>query len=271
MNWLITGDTHGDYSRFANLEDKYKNDQTAIICLGDFAINWHLNDNDYFKKHSLCKKYPQYFYLVRGNHEARPQDVHNMTAIYDENVGGNVYMEPDFPKIRYFMDYGIYKLRMNSYNYKFAVIGGAYSVDKYYRLETGQKWFSDEMLTEDERINCMSALMNKKFDFILSHTAPLRWEPIDLFLNGIDQSKVDKTMEKFLDEIVSTCRTNLYIFGHYHCDRIERPGVEQMFRDIEPLQDMIDRWSYYRTTGGELPWYLAKSPNFYMDKGVYEK
>lgn len=193
-----------------------------------------------------------------------------MITIYDENVGGNVYMEPDFPRIRYFMDYGIYELWMNGSKYEFAVIGGAYSVDKYFRLETGRKWFEDEQLTKIERINCMSALMGKKFSFILSHTAPLRWEPTDLFLNGIDQSKVDKSMEKFLDEIVTVCPTNVYIFGHYHADRIERPGVEQMFTDIENLQDIIDRWSYYKKTN-ELPWYLIKSPNFYMDKGVYEE
>ena len=270
MNWIITGDCHGEFSRFANLEEKYKNDETAIIVLGDFCINYLLNDNDYFKKRSFCKKYPQYFYVLRGNHEARPQDVHNMTKIYDPNVQGDVYMEPDFPRIRYFMDYGIYHINVYGKEYRIAVIGGAYSVDKWYRLEMGRRWFENEQLTQDEKIDCLCKLMGQHFDIILSHTCPLRWEPTDLFLGGIDQSTVDKSMEQFLDEVIQSCTTNLYCFGHYHADRIERPGVEQYFTEMEELHEVIARWENYRKTG-ELDWWIPKSPNFNQDEGVIVK
>ena len=40
-----------------------------------------------------------------------------------------------------------------------------------------------------------------KVDVVLSHTTPLKYEPVEVFLLGIDQSKVDKSTEKWLDGI----------------------------------------------------------------------
>ena len=35
----------------------------------------------------------------------------------------------------------------------------------------------------------------KDFDVVLSHTAPKKYEPVEYFLPGFDQTKVDKTMD----------------------------------------------------------------------------
>lgn len=42
---------------------------------------------------------------------------------------------------------------------------------------------------------------NNYFDFVLTHTCPRCWEPTDLFISGIDQSAVDKSMEDWLDKL----------------------------------------------------------------------
>lgn len=36
---------------------------------------------------------------------------------------------------------------------------------------------------------------------MLSHTTPLKYEPVEVFMAGVDQSKVDKSMEEWLDRI----------------------------------------------------------------------
>ena len=104
---------------------------------------------------------------------------------------------------------------------------------------------------------------NQKVDFMLTHTCPIQWEPTDLFLGFIDQSKVEKKMEIFLENIKHNMTGNIWCFGHYHADRIERPHAEQFFKDTENIDDIWHRWEYYDETG-ELDWWLVKSPNFYQ-------
>lgn len=100
-------------------------------------------------------------------------------------------------------------------------------------------------------------------DFILSHTCPRKYQPTDLFLNFIDQSTVDTSMEDWMDKITSKIKWKYaWCFGHYHHDRIEAPYIEQYYKDIETFDNIAKRWERYHKTG-ELDWYLVKSPNFY--------
>ena len=261
-NWIITGDTHGDFSRFKEYPISYNNPDTAVIILGDAGINIDGGKYDYFTKKSLSYDYDFYIYCVRGNHEMRPQDVKYMEKIWDSNVNGYVYYEPEFPKIRYFLDYGAYFFNGLSV----FVIGGAYSVDKEFRLQRGLPWFENEELTEDEMDDCMRRLIGRHFDLVLTHTCPFAWEPKDLFLGFIDQSKVSKRMEKFLDEVRQEINPDaIWLFAHFHADRIERPGVELFFKDSETLSEIMDRWKNFAITQ-ELDWWLNKSPNFYQGR-----
>lgn len=184
--------------------------------------------------------------------------------IWDENVNGNIYYQPEYPQIRYFLDGASYELTHEEQTYKTLVIGGAYSVDKYYRLQRNAPWFEGEQLTEQERSNIIIATSGESYDLVLTHTCPLSWEPTDLFLNFIDQSSVDKTMEKFLNIISTHVNWKVWCFGHYHTDRIERPYVEQFYSDAEDIGTIMTRWNYYTKTE-YLDWWLVKSPNFYMN------
>lgn len=259
-NWIITGDTHGDFSRFKNYPDSYNSPNTAVIILGDAGINIDGGKYDYFTKKSLSYDYDFYIYCVRGNHEMRPQDVKYMRKIWDSNVNGYVYCEPEFPKIRYFLDYGAYFIDGLSV----FVIGGAYSVDKEIRLQRGLPLFENEELTEDEMDDCMRQLIGRHFDLVLTHTCPFAWEPKDLFLGFVDQSKVSKRMEKFLDEVRQEINQDaIWLWGHYHGDRIEVPRGEMFFKDSEPLDEIICRWKKY-DEDGTLDWWLTKGPQFHM-------
>lgn len=259
--WFLTGDTHANFVRFKNYDESIKKDpNTAVIILGDAGLNWTLNENDSHIKNFLSKSYKFRIYCVRGNHEARPQHVEKMKLVYDEDVQGEVYMEDKWPTIRYFKDWGIYSIGQ----FKVAIIGGAYSVDKYYRLNNGGIWFEDEQLSDEEMIACTKDLTNKKVDFVFTHTCPVCWEPKDLFLNGINQNSVDKSMELFLEEIAQCFDWKIWCFGHYHRDRLERPYVEQFSTDTENIDDIWTRWQKYDKTK-KLDWWLDKSPMFYTE------
>ena len=275
--FFLTGDCHQDFSRFKNYGKEIQEDEnTAVIILGDTALNWTLDEYDAQVKNSLSKRYKFHIYCLRGNHEARPQDVPDMKLIYDEDVGGEVYMQDAWPNIRYFKDWGIYTID----GLRVAIIGGAYSVDKFYRLDRAKAagknietdwtgWFANEQLSDEEMLQCTIDLTNQEVDMVLTHTCPICWEPTDLFLHGIDQSKVDKSMELFLEELFKCFGWKVACFGHYHADRIERPGVEQFFQDTENIKTIWQRWEeYWRTDGESLEWYLVKSPMFYADDEV---
>lgn len=269
--WLITGDTHGKVAeRLAQIpyDPTSSPEETAIIILGDAGFNFWLNKSDKETK-SKASKYGYKIYCVRGNHEARPETILFTRPMFDENVNGDIYIDDEFPNIRYFQDGGIYEIN----GHKTLVIGGAYSVDKWYRLARAgllependpakSGWFSDEMLTPKEMNAIGQAAAGQSFDFIFSHTCPMLYEPTDLFLSFIDQSTVDITMEIWLDELRQVLKYwGVWCFGHFHADRIEAPRVQQFYYGIEDLEAVWNRWFNERTIDQD--YWLEKSPNYY--------
>lgn len=275
-NYLLKGDTHGDFLWMTNgCLENYKPEETAIIILGDCCLDFYLNKTDERKKKEVEAR-GYYIYWLRGNHEARPQDVKGYEKIFDENVHGIVYCDPKFPHLRAFLDYGLYDIN----GYTCYIIGGAYSVDKYWRLQRAglteetnipkkSGWFNNELLTKEEMKKAEEQLylfkdMGKKIDFIFSHTCPYSWEPRDMFLSFIDQSTVDESMELWMDSWKDDIPWKYWCFGHFHSDRLERPYVEQFYKDIQELDEIVHRWKLYDETR-ELPWWITKGPNFYVD------
>ena len=261
-NWLITGDTHGRVvERLSHIESEYNPTETALIILGDAGINFYLNNTDK-KNKKIINNTGYIIYCIRGNHEERPENIESMEQWYDVEIEGTVWREPQLQNIRYLMDGHAYLIDKKPT----LVIGGAYSVDKWYRLshfEPDTKWtgwFKDEQLTIEEMNSISERFSGKHFDFILSHTCPASWQPFDLFLSGLDQSTVDKTMENWLEQFKDSVSWNVWCFGHFHDDRLVRPGVEMYFNDIEDINTIYKRW----TSDEKLDWWLKKDPNFYM-------
>lgn len=71
-----------------------------------------------------------------------------------------------------------------------------------------------------------------KVDVVLSHTTPLKYELVEVFLKGIDQSEVDKSTEIWLDGIEDRLDYGKWYCGHYHMEKkIDR--VEIMFENFD--------------------------------------
>lgn len=216
--WFISGDTHRKYTiaRFNNVPDG-----ANCIILGDAGINYTNDEQDIYLKNKIATLNRTY-YLVRGNHEMRPENIPTMRWDFDPKVNGEVYFEEAYPKIRYFKDGGEYNIN----GYSVLVIGGAYSVDKYWRLDglsedtkTWTGWFKDEQLSKTEQQTIFNRVKGKSYDYVLTHTCPISWRPIDLFLTSVNQDTVDTSTELFLQGIEYNIQYKYWYWGHYHDDR----------------------------------------------------
>ena len=249
MKYFAIGDLHGSVKplkKFINSiagQSKLE-DENIMICLGDVGANYFMNERDYKFKQQLSKL-PFTYFMIRGNHEERPSVLkHKNPSQWNVEIffDGFVYVENDFPNIKYALDCpATYNIAGNNV----LTIPGAYSVDKYHRIQNGWSWFEREQLYENEmelgREICSSN--NWKFDFVFSHTCPVIYEPTDLFLSCVDQSTVDKTMERYLGELEHQLDYRLWLWGHYHKQRIY-PHVDGIGTRIMLFEDVLDLQPY---------------------------
>lgn len=225
---FITGDTHRDFKRISDFCLRMKTTRKDLmIILGDAGINYSPGRSDYILR-SLLSDIPITFFCIHGNHEMRPQNIEGYRPM--RYKGGIVYVDPEFPTLLFARDGDIFSLQGRST----LVIGGAYSVDKHFRLENGYSWFADEQPDEVIKQRTIRTLDKAgwKVDTVLSHTSPYRYRPTEVFLPGLDESTVDVTTERWLDEIEEKLDYRRWFLGHFHTEkRIDR--IRIMFEDID--------------------------------------
>lgn len=229
MAVYLTGDTHRDFGRIFQFCEEYgTTEEDILVILGDAGINYFCDSRDTHLKSELSQL-PVTLLCIHGNHEERPYELG-----YDEMEwhGGIVYYEESFPNLLFAKDGEIYDFDGK----KAIAIGGAYSVDKYYRLRNGMAWFDTEQPDDEIKAYVESQLdkCNWSVDYVFSHAAPIECEPVWAFIPGLNQDLVDKTTERWLQQIADNLDFIGWYAGHYHVDSQEGP-VRIMFNDYEEL------------------------------------
>lgn len=224
----ITGDTHGRFNRIALFCEKHPELSTddILIILGDAGLNYYGDSRDRKLKRKISR-FPLTIFMLHGNHEMRPETVDGYTE--QEWHSGKVLAQPEFPTLLFAMDGEIYDFNGR----KTAVIGGAYSVDKAYRLAHGYAWFPDEQPGEETKARVERRLAQALWtvDTVLTHTCPLRYVPRDVFLPMVDQATVDNSTEEWLDEIEAKLSYANWFCGHFHTSkRIDK--LQFLYEDI---------------------------------------
>lgn len=153
------------------------------------------------------------FFCIHGNHEQRPANIPGYEL--RDWRGGKVWVQEKYPNFLFSKDEEIFKIGQ----YRYLVIGGAYSVDKFYRLNHGYGWWPDEQPSEEIKVYVEKQIREEEFDVILSHTCPYKYESREMFLASIDQSSVDISTEKRLDKIEESIDYKAWFCGHWHTDK----------------------------------------------------
>lgn len=233
--FFVTGDIHGSVNDFLfRLNDlegtigrSLTNDDEVLLlgdvglCYGAWACDGLLD---------AMRRSDARFIVMRGNHDNRYcRDMREGMYGSGFHAGtwreGPVLIEESADNVLYVPDEGA--LYPNS-GHPFLVIPGAFSVDGYYRQRMFMPFEREELLTYEEMDRIVGISEEEPIEFVFSHTCPSRW--LDslsyLFLPGVRQESVDKSMEKMMDAVLDNVSDSLrgWWFGHYH-DNYDIPGT----------------------------------------------
>ena len=227
----ITGDIHGKVYRVSEMVTKYAiSPEDTIVILGDVGMNYYGNKRGdrHSKKRLNSLGIP--ILCIHGNHDMRPETL--TTYREDQWNGGTVYVEEEFPCLFFAKDGEVYDLEGT----KAIAIGGAYSVDKWYRLQCNLHWFPDEQPSDviKERVEKKLEELNWKIHTVLTHTCPYDYIPTEAFLKGVDQSKVDSSTEHWLDTIEKKLTYQAWYCGHWHIEK-QIDKLHFLFESVETL------------------------------------
>lgn len=225
----ITGDTHGSYSRIRKFCRRQETSrQDLMIILGDTMLNYFGDERD-LKMKEKVSSIPITFLMLHGNHDMRPTEQSGYRK--KDWMGGSVWAQEQYPDILFAGDGELYNLNKS----QVLTVGGAYSVDKEYRLAHGYHWFPDEQPSAETKAAAERKLAEHQntVDTILTHTCPYRYLPTEALFDTVDQSKVDKSTEEWLDTIERKITYQSWYCGHFHIDKTV-DKINFVYHDIIP-------------------------------------
>ena len=202
----ITGDTHGeiDFDKIKKYFKKvYCSEKEYLIILGDAGIVWEKENKDILFKYYLIGIT---IIFIDGNHEN-----FDLLKTYPIVTFHNAKAHKVYDNIYHILRGEILELNGLS----FLCVGGARSIDKYYRKEHISYW-KDEDITIDDYNNAINNLAkyNNKVDYVLTHCAPTS------ILQKMFPNFEPDTNTALLEKIKEQIFYSNWFFGHYHIDKI---------------------------------------------------
>lgn len=209
----ITGDTHGEISRFSLVNLPYENwtYNDILIVLGDFGFVFYddLRDKERLDR---MEKLPFQLCFLDGNHERFPA----LSKYHvEEWNGGRVHRLRS--NIRHLMRGQIYDINGT----RLFTMGGGFSIDKAYRRE-GVSWWPQEMPSEAEYAEAWRNLERSgwKVDYILSHVPPAETMEVFHQMGLISHVAMEEApLNSFLETVREKVSYKHWYFGHMHMDR----------------------------------------------------
>lgn len=218
----VTGDTHGDYSRFRDpAVRKLRRGDTLIIC-GDFGFFW----NDSRKEKSIIKKIAGKGYTVAfldGCHENF--DILEKFPVTEWNGG----------KARVIAGNLVHLMRGQIYTIedkKIFTFGGGHSQDFDFRSNS-DNWWKREKPSHEEIIEAIDNLKKSEnaVDYVITHEPPVSLKDC-LNVDVLQRLEVHALFE----DIIKTCTYKKWFFGKCHIDKHIPIKFFAVFNSVMPLK-----------------------------------
>ncbi len=212
---FVTGDTHGDITRFKDPKlRKLKKNDSLIIC-GDFGFVW----NGSKQEQAALKKLSSLKYnilFVDGCHENF--NVLDKLEAREWNGG----------KVHFIAHNIIHLMRGQVYtidNKKIFTMGGGKSQDIDIRCEAGT-WYEHEIPSSEEINEGIRNLAENDncIDYIISH------EPPAFIKNCFSEYPMERLeVDKFFENVIENCKFKGWYFGKCHVNRIIPQNFYSLF------------------------------------------
>ncbi len=217
----VTGDMHGDFSRFKDPGmKKIKQGDTLLIC-GDFGFVWDGSK----REQKLLKKIGELKYqvaFVDGCHEnfdlLERYEVTQWHGGQARVLSGNLV---------HLMRGEIYELEGN----KIFTFGGGHSGDFEFRKET-ENWWEREQPSYEEIMHAVENLarVDNTVDYIITHEPPASLKDC----LGVDTSQ-RLEVHTFFEDVIKVCTFQKWFFGKCHMNKRIPVKFYAIFDEVLPL------------------------------------
>jgi hypothetical protein len=230
---FIKGDIHGSLTEIIDFIHKFNlQPEDNIIVLGDFGVFFENNDainqekKDYYEMN--CNGV--HLYWIDGNHENF--DVINSWNCNNKDIYDNSNHIHYLP--RGFQTFIEIDCGDHIENRKALFIGGADSVDTWWRTEH-ETWWADETITEDDIKDIKGS-----FYYIFSHCGPRSVVENNkgflYTLSNINENNNIHKSEDNLEKLKNNIIFNQWWFGHYHTDIKLGDNYRCLYKDFIELK-----------------------------------
>lgn len=217
----ITGDTHGDISRFSQPAMRQLNENDILIVCGDFGFVWD-NSKQEMKRLKQLEEKKYTICFIDGAHENF--DLLNAYSVSEWNggkvhrIGANIY---------HLMRGQVYNIR----GQKVFTMGGGESPDIELRSED-ESWAKSAIPTQEELMEGAKNLEKEKYDvdIIISHEPPAKVKGL-LMLHEKESAQFT-VLNTYFDEIARVCKYRKWYFGSLHIDKYISSTQTSVFQNI---------------------------------------
>ena len=222
----VTGDTHGDLSRFRGKEARRLKRNDTLLILGDFGFVWQGTPAERRTLKKLAKKRYRILFLD-GSHEN-----YDLLAEYPEVEldGGHAWqLGPRLFRLRRGEVYTVEGRTL-------LCLGGGESLDRESR-EEGVTWWPAELPDAADYARCDAALAahGNTVDYILTHDGPARLLHF-LRLNRDTVLYEENALELYLNELMQRAKYQRWLFGRYHLDQPIGSSACAVYKKLLPLE-----------------------------------
>lgn len=198
------GDIHGEFRTLVwTALEKYRIKNSDIIVLGDFGMGFDKKIwSDYARMEDRLNRAGVTIHAIRGNHD----DPKYFKGGYDK------------PRLKFLEDHKVY----NICDREIYTIGGACSTDIEWRKlwnDEAEVYGSEKRVWwEGENVEHKYSDLPLKVDIIISHEAPLSFDPVASRSDNIPSYQYTNIIEdrKYLDYVYKEVRADYWYYGHYH-------------------------------------------------------
>ena len=214
----VTGDLHGDLSRFrARAFLRLRKRDTLIVC-GDFGFLWDGSEKEKQALRWIGRRRYQVLF-IEGTH-----DNLDLLEEYPLTAWNGGMTREISGKLRYLCRGEIFRLEDSD----LFVFGGGDSGDADMR----HSWIGRELPSGEEIAAARKKLLDRgnSVDYIITHQCSRK---LKKFLTMADNDA--NVLDAFFDEVRTECKFKRWFFGSYHINKVIPPNEMALYTAVTPI------------------------------------